>query len=85
MRWARASLSTELRTRLRHVAHEHPIPHDKVGKMTEFGHKASSEGHRHPEQRASSPLSEDETNVGLTRVNSQSHCRAPRLAHHRRR
>ena len=83
---ARASLSAELRTACDNVGSRTPhsprIPHDKVGEMTDFGHKALPEGHRHPRAESFKSSLGHCTNVALTRVNSQSHGRSRGLAQH---
>jgi hypothetical protein len=58
------------------------IPHDKVTKVTDSCHKTLSESHHHsPAESFKSSLGHC-TNVALTRVNSQSHCRSRGLAQH---
>lgn len=56
------------------------IPHDKVAKMTDSSHKPLSEGHCRRRAGGFKSSLGHCTNVALTRVNSQSHCRSRGLA-----
>ena len=58
------------------------IPHEQGDEMANLSHKALSEGHRHRRAGSFNSSLAHQTNVALTRVNSQSHCRSRTLAQH---